>query len=206
MTKQGDQETWRCPKCGYHNAGNICTQCGWTVPEQPALADEDDFQLQHKRDMDACMRWRAEDPTGRALTLPDRGNLLDYLWAELQAAEAKAMRLETALWEYTDMERDYPEHFMFMRQIPSLKWQEPKPSFTKQNLRDLAKGQNYTLRQIPLGAHAVCHLCDKRCTEIVKVALMQFCSDCVLEAGGKVNRVTTTVETLTSTTPKAADA
>lgn len=42
------------------------------------------FDMQHRREMEAIARWRAEDPDGRALTQPDYGRLLDWLWEQLK--------------------------------------------------------------------------------------------------------------------------
>ena len=44
------------------------------------------FEMQHQRDTEAVARWRAEAPEERALTLPDYGKLLDWLWAERNRA------------------------------------------------------------------------------------------------------------------------
>lgn len=65
---------------------------------EKALKEYDQlFEMQYKRDIEASLRWQAEDPTGRAMMLPDRGNLLDYLWAELQKAEQRLAAVEAAL-------------------------------------------------------------------------------------------------------------
>lgn len=44
------------------------------------------FDLQHKREVEAIQRWQAEDPQGRALTMPDYGRLLDWLKEKLDTA------------------------------------------------------------------------------------------------------------------------
>lgn len=46
------------------------------------------FDLQHKREVECIERWKTEDPTGRALTLPDYGRLLDWMHARLLILES----------------------------------------------------------------------------------------------------------------------
>lgn len=48
------------------------------------------FALHYKREVEAIKRWRAEDPTGRALRAPAYGALLDWLYVELEMATAKS--------------------------------------------------------------------------------------------------------------------
>lgn len=74
------------------------------------------FELQHSRDMEASRRWRAEDPTGRALTLPDRGNLLDYLWGQLIKVEADNDMKTAALLQIVRRRAGNPE-FAWMRKF-----------------------------------------------------------------------------------------
>lgn len=46
------------------------------------------FDLKHRREVECIARWTAEDPKGRALTLPDYGSLLDWMHARLLIFEA----------------------------------------------------------------------------------------------------------------------
>ena len=52
------------------------------------------FEMQHRREIEAIERWRAEDPEARDLTLPAYGRLLDWLWDKVKAertAEVEAL-------------------------------------------------------------------------------------------------------------------
>ena len=46
------------------------------------------FDMQWKRDVEILNVWRAEDPTNRDLQMPDRGDLVKWLWEKLQAEKA----------------------------------------------------------------------------------------------------------------------
>jgi hypothetical protein len=52
------------------------------------------FDLQWTRMIEATVRWRAEDPTGRALQMPDLGELLAWLMADADKARAEVERLQ----------------------------------------------------------------------------------------------------------------
>jgi hypothetical protein len=52
------------------------------------------FDLQWDRSIEAAERWRAEDPTVRALQMPDLGELLTWLMADADKARAEVARLQ----------------------------------------------------------------------------------------------------------------
>lgn len=62
------------------------------------MADEHEalFELQHRREQEAIERWRADDPKGRHLTMPDYGRLLDWLHEQLKEVKATLARAENA--------------------------------------------------------------------------------------------------------------
>lgn len=78
-------------------------------------------------------------------------------------------------------------------------------SITDEEFGELVKGHTYHTRAMPSGVHAYCKRCETPHSEIVPVAFMQFCSDCVLQFGGKVFRRTVLTEELAYDAIKAQE-
>ena len=55
------------------------------------------FDLQQERMKEATALWRAEDPDGRALILPDLGDLLDWLMNRANNAEGQVEEMRVSL-------------------------------------------------------------------------------------------------------------
>lgn len=60
------------------------------------------FDMQHRREMEAIARWRAEAPKARSLTMPDYGRLLDWLWDRVQMLEKGGNPRDTRALTYDE--------------------------------------------------------------------------------------------------------
>lgn len=58
------------------------------------------FALQNRRELEAIARWRAEDPSGRELTMPDYGRLLDWMLARVSQHDALRDAAEEVMKSY----------------------------------------------------------------------------------------------------------